>query len=71
MKVEDGAEDPREYPCLLRVSDGGKVKFSTKVCLCHGSCWAINLSAAVCHVRSNLHNCKIFIKLTELYSNLP
>ncbi|GAW01740.1 signal recognition particle 14 kda [Lentinula edodes] len=31
MKVEDGAEDPHVYPCLLRVSNGDKVKFSTKV----------------------------------------
>ncbi|KAJ3991365.1 signal recognition particle, SRP9/SRP14 subunit [Lentinula boryana] len=31
MKVEGGAEDPRDYPCLLRVSNGDKVKFSTTV----------------------------------------
>ncbi|KAJ3861122.1 signal recognition particle, SRP9/SRP14 subunit [Lentinula novae-zelandiae] len=31
MKVEDGVEDPHAYPCLLRVSNGDKVKFSTKV----------------------------------------
>ncbi|KAE9406155.1 signal recognition particle, SRP9/SRP14 subunit [Gymnopus androsaceus JB14] len=37
MKVEDGAEDPREYPCLLRVSDGGKVKFSTKFYQAYGT----------------------------------
>ncbi|KAJ3771190.1 signal recognition particle, SRP9/SRP14 subunit [Lentinula raphanica] len=31
MKVEVGAEDSRSYPCLMRVSDGDKVKFSTTV----------------------------------------
>ncbi|KAJ3755451.1 signal recognition particle, SRP9/SRP14 subunit [Lentinula raphanica] len=31
MKVDDGAEDSRSYPCLMRVSDGDKVKFSTTV----------------------------------------
>ena len=33
MKHEDeGAEDTREYPCLLRVTNGKDTKFSTKVC---------------------------------------
>ncbi|KAF9562247.1 signal recognition particle, SRP9/SRP14 subunit, partial [Agrocybe pediades] len=31
MKVEEGSSDPREYPCLVRVTDGKKHKFSTKV----------------------------------------
>ncbi|KAJ3729376.1 signal recognition particle, SRP9/SRP14 subunit [Lentinula raphanica] len=31
MKVQDGAEDSRSYSCLMRVSDGDKVKFSTTV----------------------------------------
>ncbi|KAG2022401.1 hypothetical protein CC2G_000152 [Coprinopsis cinerea AmutBmut pab1-1] len=32
MKHEDeGAEDTREYPCLLRVTNGKDTKFSTKV----------------------------------------
>ncbi|KAJ4481055.1 signal recognition particle, SRP9/SRP14 subunit [Lentinula aciculospora] len=31
MKTGVGVEDPRSYPCLLRVSDGDKVKFSTTV----------------------------------------
>jgi signal recognition particle subunit SRP14 len=32
MKQEDdGSEDTREYPCLLRVTDGKNTKFSTTV----------------------------------------
>ena len=33
MKLEDEAsgEDTREYPCLLRVTDGKNTKFSTTV----------------------------------------
>ncbi|KAF9074517.1 signal recognition particle, SRP9/SRP14 subunit [Rhodocollybia butyracea] len=31
MKAGASANDTREYPCLLRVSDGGKTKFSTTV----------------------------------------
>ncbi|KAH9486105.1 Signal recognition particle 14 kDa protein [Psilocybe cubensis] len=31
MKHEDGDSDTREYPCLVRVSDGKSTKFSTKV----------------------------------------
>ncbi|RDB24408.1 Signal recognition particle protein [Hypsizygus marmoreus] len=27
----EGSDDAREYPCLLRVTDSGKAKFSTKV----------------------------------------
>ena len=29
----ESADSDKEYPCLIRVSDGDKVKFSTKVCL--------------------------------------
>ncbi|KAM6498953.1 Signal recognition particle, SRP9/SRP14 subunit [Amanita muscaria] len=28
---DDGAEDTREYPCLVRVTDGKKAKISTKI----------------------------------------
>ncbi|KAK2459553.1 hypothetical protein APHAL10511_008432 [Amanita phalloides] len=31
MDHEDGGEDAREYPCFVRVMDGNKTKFSTKV----------------------------------------
>lgn len=31
MKHEGGDEDIREYPCLVRVTDGKEVKFSTRV----------------------------------------
>ncbi|KIK67423.1 hypothetical protein GYMLUDRAFT_156766 [Collybiopsis luxurians FD-317 M1] len=31
MKAGQGADDPREYPCLLRVTNGRDVKFSTTV----------------------------------------
>ncbi|PFH48103.1 hypothetical protein AMATHDRAFT_76885 [Amanita thiersii Skay4041] len=31
MKHDDEAEDNREYPCLVRVTDGRGAKFSTKV----------------------------------------
>ncbi|PPQ89979.1 hypothetical protein CVT25_009619 [Psilocybe cyanescens] len=31
MKHEDGASDTREYPCLVRVTDGKSTRFSTKV----------------------------------------
>lgn len=31
MNPEDTANDTREYPCLLRVTDGGKNNFSTHV----------------------------------------
>ncbi|GLB43711.1 putative signal recognition particle 14kD protein [Lyophyllum shimeji] len=31
MADGESAEDTREYPCLLRVTDGGSNKFSTKV----------------------------------------
>lgn len=31
MAPPQGATDDREYPCLLRVTDGKKVKFSTHV----------------------------------------
>ncbi|KAK0233995.1 signal recognition particle, SRP9/SRP14 subunit [Armillaria fumosa] len=31
MKHEEGEEDVREYPCLVRLSDGGEFKFSTRV----------------------------------------
>ncbi|KAJ6606810.1 signal recognition particle, SRP9/SRP14 subunit [Mycena sp. CBHHK59/15] len=31
MAQADGAEDTREYPCLIRVTDGGAAKFSTRV----------------------------------------
>lgn len=31
MKQEEGETDVREYPCLVRLSDGGKCKFSTRV----------------------------------------
>ncbi|KAF8648782.1 hypothetical protein AX16_006164 [Volvariella volvacea WC 439] len=30
-KDGDASKDSQEYPCLLRVSDGGKVKFSTRI----------------------------------------
>jgi len=30
MKHEDGSSDSREYPCLVRVTDGKSYKFSTK-----------------------------------------
>ncbi|KAJ7146408.1 signal recognition particle, SRP9/SRP14 subunit [Mycena epipterygia] len=31
MAQADGADDTREYPCLVRVTDGGTTKFSTRV----------------------------------------
>ena len=31
MKPAEGEVDTREYPCLLRATDGGKTKFSTQV----------------------------------------
>ncbi|KAF8636858.1 hypothetical protein AX17_003216 [Amanita inopinata Kibby_2008] len=31
MLHEEGAADSREYPCLVRVTDGKEAKFSTKV----------------------------------------
>ncbi|KAF8079289.1 signal recognition particle, SRP9/SRP14 subunit [Lyophyllum atratum] len=31
MAEGQGSEDTREYPCLLRVTDGGATKFSTQV----------------------------------------
>jgi hypothetical protein len=31
MKEEDGSDGSREYPCIVRVTDGKKTKFSTKV----------------------------------------
>ncbi|KAJ7292635.1 signal recognition particle, SRP9/SRP14 subunit [Mycena rebaudengoi] len=31
MAQASGADDTREYPCLVRVTDGGAVKFSTHV----------------------------------------
>ncbi|KAK0500885.1 signal recognition particle, SRP9/SRP14 subunit [Armillaria luteobubalina] len=31
MKHEEGEADVREYPCLVRLSDGGEIKFSTQV----------------------------------------
>ncbi|KAJ7194733.1 signal recognition particle, SRP9/SRP14 subunit [Mycena pura] len=31
MSQADGAQDTREYPCLIRVTDGGAAKFSTRV----------------------------------------
>ncbi|KAJ7726378.1 signal recognition particle, SRP9/SRP14 subunit [Mycena metata] len=31
MAQADGADDSREYPCLIRVTDGGAAKFSTRV----------------------------------------
>jgi hypothetical protein len=31
MKEGDGDDQSREYPCIVRVTDGKKVKFSTKV----------------------------------------
>jgi signal recognition particle subunit SRP14 len=35
MAQADGAEDTREYPCLIRVTDGGSAKFSTRVRAIH------------------------------------
>ncbi|KAJ7894563.1 signal recognition particle, SRP9/SRP14 subunit [Mycena leptocephala] len=31
MAPVEGVDDDREYPCLVRVTDGGTAKFSTKV----------------------------------------
>ncbi|KAG2144638.1 signal recognition particle, SRP9/SRP14 subunit [Suillus bovinus] len=31
MKEGDGSDGSREYPCIVRVTDGKKVKFSTKI----------------------------------------
>ncbi|KAG2106966.1 signal recognition particle, SRP9/SRP14 subunit [Suillus discolor] len=31
MKEEDGSDGSREYPCIVRVTDGKKAKFSTKI----------------------------------------
>ncbi|KAF8899426.1 signal recognition particle, SRP9/SRP14 subunit [Infundibulicybe gibba] len=31
MKSEDGSDDTREYPCLLRATDGKKNAFSTRI----------------------------------------
>lgn len=31
MKSAAGDDDDREYPCLVRVTDGDKAQFSTKV----------------------------------------
>jgi signal recognition particle subunit SRP14 len=31
MKIEEGSSDTREYPCLLRATDGKSAKFSTRV----------------------------------------
>ena len=31
MKEGDGDDQSREYPCIVRVTDGEKAKFSTKV----------------------------------------
>jgi len=31
MKEGDGDDETREYPCIVRVTDGKKAKFSTKV----------------------------------------
>ncbi|KIK39500.1 hypothetical protein CY34DRAFT_808236 [Suillus luteus UH-Slu-Lm8-n1] len=31
MKGEDGSDGSREYPCIVRVTDGKKAKFSTKI----------------------------------------
>ena len=31
MKVEDDSADEKEYPCILKVTDGKKTKFSTHV----------------------------------------
>lgn len=33
MKIEEGASDTREYPCLVRATDGKSAKFSTRVSL--------------------------------------
>lgn len=36
MKAGDGSLDTREYPCLLRATNGDDIKFSTTVsCECH------------------------------------
>lgn len=43
MKFEEGFSDTREYPCLVRATDGKSVKFSTRVSL-------------VCHFLSNLNS---------------
>ncbi|KAG0697732.1 signal recognition particle, SRP9/SRP14 subunit [Suillus ampliporus] len=31
MKEEDGSDGSKEYPCIVRVTDGKKTKFSTKI----------------------------------------
>jgi signal recognition particle subunit SRP14 len=31
MKIEEGSSDTREYPCLVRATDGKSAKFSTQV----------------------------------------
>jgi len=31
MKIEEGSSDMREYPCLVRATDGKSAKFSTRV----------------------------------------
>ena len=33
MKIEEGSSDTREYPCLVRATDGKSAKFSTQVSL--------------------------------------
>lgn len=74
MKADDRTEDPREYPCLLRVSDGGNVKFSTTVSFILNLLVSISMlrSAFLSSVsRSILHNFQSSTKLTELFSNLP
>ena len=43
MKIEEGSSDTREYPCLVRATDGKSAKFSTRVSL-------------VCHIPSNLNS---------------
>jgi hypothetical protein len=30
---DGGSDDTQEYPCIVKVTDGGKSNFSTKVCI--------------------------------------
>ena len=51
MKFEEGVSDTREYPCLVRATDGKSAKFSTRV------------KSLIYHFPSNLNSHSILLQV--------